>query len=96
MRVAVNKSSFGGVVKNLTTGDRLNGSRSTNFVGKLEWRPNDQWNVTFSPRASESTVNCCVQPFSSMTPGGLYQNGAAAGIDAAGRDQSGPGQRQRA
>lgn len=74
IRVAVNKSSFGGVVKNLYNGDRLNGSRSTNFVGKLEWRPNDQWNVTFSPRASESTVNCCVQPFSSMTPGGRYQN----------------------
>jgi iron complex outermembrane receptor protein len=74
MRVAVNKSSFGGVVKNLTTGDRLNGSRSTNFVGKLEWRPDDQWTVSLSPRASESTVACCVQPFSSMSPGGHYQN----------------------
>jgi iron complex outermembrane receptor protein len=73
-RIAVNKSSFGGVVKNLTTGESLNGSRSTNFVGKLEWRPDDNWQVVVSPRASKSTVNCCVQPFSSMTPGGHYQN----------------------
>jgi iron complex outermembrane receptor protein len=73
-RIAVNKSSFDGVVKNLATGDRLNGSRSTNFVGKIEWRPDDRWMVTLSPRASKSTVACCVQPFSSMTPGGLYQN----------------------
>nr|WP_229262368.1 TonB-dependent receptor [Duganella guangzhouensis] len=74
MRVAVNKSSFGGVVKNLTTGDNLNGSTSTNFVGKLEWRPDDQWSVTVSPRASKSNVNCCVTPFSNMSKGGLYQN----------------------
>jgi iron complex outermembrane receptor protein len=73
-RFAVNKSSFDGVVKNLTNGEHLNGSRSTNFVGKVEWRPDDNWMVTLSPRASKSTVACCVQPFSSMTPGGLYQN----------------------
>jgi len=74
MRLAVNKSSFGGVVKNLTTGDDLNGSRSTNFVGKIEWRPDDNWMITASPRASKSVVACCVQPFSSMSPGGHYQN----------------------
>ncbi|MBY0240819.1 MAG: TonB-dependent receptor [Burkholderiaceae bacterium] len=74
MRLAVNKSDFDGVVKNLTTGGRLNGSRSTNVAGKFEWSPDDNWQVMFAPRASNFTKNCCVQPFTSMTPGGLYQN----------------------
>jgi iron complex outermembrane receptor protein len=74
MRLAVSKSDFGGVVKNLTTGDRLNGSGSTSFIGKLEFTPNDDWQIVLSPRASKSNRNCCVQPYSSMTPGGLYQN----------------------
>lgn len=74
MRLAVNKSDFEGVVKNLSNGKGLNGSGSSSVIGKLEWSPNDNWQVVFSPRASKFKKNCCVQPFSSMTPGGLYQN----------------------
>jgi len=74
VRLSATKSDFGGVVKNLTNGDRLNGSRYGSLQGKVEWNASDDLTVNFSARASQSTVNCCVQPFSSMTPGGLYQN----------------------
>jgi iron complex outermembrane receptor protein len=80
MRVAVGKSDFDGLVKNLTDGKRLNGSEDTNFVSKFEWSPGDQWRVVFSPRASRFTKNCCVMPFSSMSnmSGSVYNinNGA--------------------
>ena len=74
MRMAVSKSSFDGVVKNLANGERMNGSTSTDFVGKFEWAPDDNWQLTLSPHASRSNMACCVSPLTSMTPGGLYQN----------------------
>ncbi len=74
MRLAVNKSSFDGTVNNLADGSKMNGSKSTDLVGKFEWSPDDAWQVTVSPRVSHSTVACCVSPLSSMSPGGLYQN----------------------
>ncbi|WP_342113517.1 TonB-dependent receptor [Pseudoduganella sp. OTU4001] len=73
MRLAASKSDHDGVVKNLTDGKRLNGSDNTNFIGKFEWNPDDQWSVVFSPRASKFTKNCCVSPLRMMTStGGLY------------------------
>src|SRR6185369_11468936 len=77
MRLAVSKSDFDGVVKNLHDGKRMNGSTSTDFVGKFEWSPNDSWQVTLSPHARRSNMACCVSPLTSMTPGGLYQNNTA-------------------
>ncbi len=74
MRLAVSKSDFGGVVKNLADGGRLNGMRDNNLNGKLEWSPSDNLQVVVSPHAANFVNNCCVSPFSSMTPGGLYQN----------------------
>ncbi|MTW11097.1 TonB-dependent receptor [Pseudoduganella eburnea] len=73
MRLAAGKSANPGVVKNLTDGKNLNGSDDTNFAGKLEWNPDDQWSVMFAPRYSKFNKNCCVSPFRMMTnTGGLY------------------------
>lgn len=73
MRLAGGKSDHDGVVKNLTDGKRLNGSDNTNFVGKLEWNPDEQWSIVFSPRASKFNKNCCVTPLRMLTStGGLY------------------------
>ena len=74
VRLAASKTSFGGVVHNLTTDERLNGSRNKTFMAKLEWTPSDQFEAVFSPYANRSNINCCVPVFTSMTPGGLYQN----------------------
>lgn len=72
VRLAASKTSFAGVVNNLTTGEKLNGSRNETVMGKLEWTPSDNLTVGFSPYANHSDINCCVPVYSSMTPGGLY------------------------
>jgi iron complex outermembrane receptor protein len=73
MRLAAGRSDFPGVVKNLSNGKNLNGSEDTNFVGKFEWNPDDQWSLMFSPRASKFTKNCCVSPLRMLThTNGLY------------------------
>lgn len=73
MRLAGGTSSFPGVVKNLTDGKHLNGSDNSNFVGKFEWTPDDQWSAVFSPHASTFNKNCCVSPFRMVSNmNGLY------------------------
>ena len=67
IRLSATKSNFGGVVKNLTTGDNLNGARYGSLNGKLEWNASDDLTVSFSARASQSNVNCCVMPFNSFS-----------------------------
>ena len=67
MRVAVDKTNFDGVVKNLYNGSHLNGSGGTDFNGKFEWTPNDNLTVAVSPHASKFTKNCCVTPFSGLS-----------------------------
>ncbi|MCD2518402.1 TonB-dependent receptor [Massilia sp. G4R7] len=74
MRLAVSKTDFPGVVRNLTDGGRMNGSNDTSVVGKLEWTPGDQWQVVFAPRAAKFEKNCCVTPFTFMSPGGVFAN----------------------
>ena len=75
MRLAVGKTSFDGVVKNLSDGSHLNGSRDTNVSAKFEWTPTDELSVVFSPRASRFTKNCCVMPYNSMSNfGGAVYN----------------------
>jgi iron complex outermembrane receptor protein len=74
LRVAGSRTGFPGTLDNLTTGGHLNGSYNSTISGKLEWTPSDNWEVVLSPRANRSKVNCCVQAYTSMTPGGLYQN----------------------
>jgi iron complex outermembrane receptor protein len=76
-RVAASTSDYDGTVKNLTTGKGLNGGGSTSLIGKFEWAALPNLDITLSPRWSKSDKTCCVTPFTSMTPGGLYNNIAA-------------------
>jgi iron complex outermembrane receptor protein len=90
MRLSASKSDFPGIVDNLATGGKLNGSKSETIAAKLEWRPTEELDITFSPQYNKSDKNCCVSPLIGMTAGGLYQNTAElpastllAGINAA-------------
>lgn len=74
MRLSASKSDFDGVVKNLADGGHLNGQRNSSVNAKIEWNPSDNLQVVLTPRAANFVNNCCVSPFNSMTPGGLYQN----------------------
>ncbi len=73
-RVSVSKTRFGGVVENLNGGGKLNGSAGETIMGKFEWSPSDAFQATLSPHYNRTNRNCCVNPLTSMTPGGLYQN----------------------
>ncbi|GGY02655.1 TonB-dependent receptor [Massilia dura] len=73
-RITVSKTGFGGVVDNIYDGSKLNGSRGETIMGKFEWNPTDQFQAVFSPHYNRTNRNCCVNPYTSMTPGGFYQN----------------------
>ncbi|MFS2063097.1 TonB-dependent receptor [Duganella sp. CT11-72] len=74
VRLAGSRTGFAGVLDNLTNGGHMNGSYNTTVAGKMEWTPADNLEVVFSPHANRSKVNCCLSAYTSMTPGGLYQN----------------------
>ncbi|QBE63546.1 TonB-dependent receptor [Pseudoduganella lutea] len=74
VRLAASRTGFPGVVKNLTDGKDLNGSYNTTVSAKLAWTPLDNLEIVLSPHANRSNANCCLSPYTSMTPGGLYQN----------------------
>jgi iron complex outermembrane receptor protein len=73
-RITASKTGFGGVVKNIYNDTKLNGSRSETLMAKFEWNPSDQFSAMFAPHFNRTNRNCCVNPFTAMTPGGLYQN----------------------
>ncbi len=72
MRIAASSTDYDGTVKNLTDGGHLNGTKGKTVLGKLEWTPTESVTVALSPHYNRQTLNCCVQPYSSMTPGGQY------------------------
>lgn len=75
-RVAASGNTFDGNVNNLTTHEKVNGSRGRTFMGKLVWRPTQALEVQFSPRYNHSDANCCVLVPTSFTPvqGALLSN----------------------
>ncbi len=73
MRLTASRNSYDGNVKNITTGDRLNGSKGFTLTGKLLWQPTDQIAVTLQPRFNHTDATCCVSPISSLSPGLFYQ-----------------------
>ena len=71
-RLTASNTDFPGTVKDLTSDTRLNGDKEKTLIGKVEWAPTDDVTVTLSPHYNTSVVDCCIQPFTSMTPGGQY------------------------
>lgn len=73
VRLTAARNSYDGNVENITTGDRLNGSKGFTLTGKLQWQPSSQFTVTFQPRFNHTDATCCVSPINSLTPGLFYQ-----------------------
>ena len=73
VRLTAARNDFDGNVKNLTTGDRLNGSKGFTLTGKLQWQPTDQISVSLQPRFNHTDATCCVSPINSLSPGLFYQ-----------------------
>jgi iron complex outermembrane receptor protein len=75
-RLAGSSDSYAGNVDNLTTGGKLDGSRSRSFMGKLQWRPTQALTLQFDPRYNHTVASCCVLVPTSFTPvqGALLSN----------------------
>jgi iron complex outermembrane receptor protein len=73
VRLTAARNDFDGNVKNITTGDRLNGSKGFTLTGKLQWDPSDQISVSLQPRFNHTDATCCVSPINSLSPGLFYQ-----------------------
>ena len=78
-RIAASTNTFDGNVRNLTTSEKVNGSRGRTFMGKLVWRPTEALEIQFSPRYNHTDANCCVLVPTGFTPvqGALLSNVAA-------------------
>lgn len=61
--------NWGGNVKNLATGETLDGDRSGSLRGKLQWKPTENFTATLIAHYNEDIANCCAQPVSFLSPG---------------------------
>lgn len=60
---------WGGNVNNLASGQRIDDDRTGGVRGKLQWRPNDELNATFTVHYSEDRAECCGVPLTYLGPG---------------------------
>jgi iron complex outermembrane receptor protein len=72
-RVTAARNSYDGNVENLTTGNKLNGSKGFTLTGKLLWKPRDNLSFQIQPRYNDTQATCCVSPITSLSPGLFYQ-----------------------
>lgn len=73
VRLTAARDYYAGNVENITTGDRLNGSKGFTVTGKLQWDPTSQISLTLQPRYNRTDADCCVSPINSLSPGLYYQ-----------------------
>ena len=62
---------WGGNVNNLTSGNTIDDDRTGGVRGKLQWRPNDDLNATFTVHFNEDRAECCAVPLVKLGPGAL-------------------------
>lgn len=77
-RLAGNFSEYRGNVRNLGTGNWLNGTQDTTLRGKLVWTPNEDWTLTLSPFFTRTVASCCAGAEYFVSPGSTT-GGAATG-----------------
>jgi iron complex outermembrane receptor protein len=68
-RLAGNFSDFRGTVHNLATDHWVNGQSDTTLRAKLEWRPQDAWEITLSPYYNHTVASCCQGAEYFVSPG---------------------------
>jgi iron complex outermembrane receptor protein len=60
---------WGGNVNDLTSGQRIDDDRTGGVRGKLQWRPNDELNATFTVHYNVDRAECCGVPLVYLGPG---------------------------
>jgi iron complex outermembrane receptor protein len=77
-RLAANYSDYRGNVKNLTTGNWLNGTGDQTLRGKLVWTPAEDWTLSLTPYYLKTNASCCAGAEYFVSPGSTT-GGAATG-----------------
>jgi iron complex outermembrane recepter protein len=77
-RLAGNFSEYRGNIRNLSTGNWLNGTEDTTFRGKLVWEPDENWTLTLAPFYTRTISSCCAPAEYFVSPGSTT-GGAATG-----------------
>ncbi|HYJ42048.1 MAG TPA: TonB-dependent receptor [Steroidobacteraceae bacterium] len=77
-RLAGNYSEYRGNIRNLSTGNWLNGNEDTTLRGKLVWEPDEDWTITLSPFYTRTIGSCCAPAEYFVSPGSTT-GGAATG-----------------
>ena len=79
---------WGGNVNNLTSGGQIDDDRAGAVRAKVQWRPNDSLNATFTLHYTEDRAECCGVPLSYLGSGAhlfgvptLPQSAAIPGIN---------------
>jgi iron complex outermembrane receptor protein len=66
-RLAANTIEYPGVVRDLTQGNRTDGSKSRTVTGKFEWDLTDNLSVALMPHYNHTVNACCVTPITSIS-----------------------------
>lgn len=73
-RLSADSSHFGGLVKNLETGEKVNGREERGVRGKLRWTPADALDITFNARYRRTKADCCVGVLQKLDPTANFYN----------------------
>jgi iron complex outermembrane receptor protein len=68
-RVSAAIGRYDGNVKNLTTGNMLNGRNTENYRAKFLWEPSELFDATLSGHYSKTEADCCAGVAVEKTPG---------------------------
>jgi iron complex outermembrane recepter protein len=74
VRLTASTSEYDGNVRNLTTGEMLNGRDDRSVRGKLLWQPTESLDVGLTAYYNDVETNCCVGALISLTPGLRFYN----------------------
>lgn len=67
--ISANYSDYRGNIRNTYTRNWLNGNRDISGRMKIVWNPIEPVEVTLSPYYVNTNTSCCVQAYSTLTPG---------------------------
>lgn len=73
-RLSADFSNFGGLIRNLETGEKVNGREEKGVRGKLQWTPSDNLELTLNARYRRTDANCCVGVLNELDPTANFYN----------------------
>ncbi|MEI9887674.1 MAG: TonB-dependent receptor [Rhizomicrobium sp.] len=76
-RLSGSVREYGGNVFNLATHTKIDDDHSASVRGKIQWKPNENFDATFTAHFSQDNSKCCAQPLTRLDPGAVLFGQAA-------------------